>query len=79
MQHALLRRVDGATLMRDRWLTAADLTIDVAWRITATYDVAANVGTEIAGGPTTITVGGTSVDHIPVVRVVGGLGVRARL
>jgi hypothetical protein len=78
MQHALVRRANGATVARDRWVTAVEATFDGAFRVSTSYELFVNLGAEVAAGPTVIAVGGVSLDHIPVVRVVGGLGVRVR-
>ena len=76
MQHALTQDAAGVTLRRARWLTATDLMIEGAWWVNDHLELAAGVGAEIATGPTAITVGGVQVDHIPVGRMLGELGVR---
>jgi hypothetical protein len=76
MQLALSQDVAGTTLHRSRWLTSVDLLAEVAWPLANHFALMAAGGAEIAAGPTTVTVGGTPVDHIPVGRVVAELGVR---
>jgi hypothetical protein len=76
MQHALTQDAAGVTLRRARWLTAADLLMEGAWWVNDHLELAVGAGVEIATGPTAITVGGVQVDHIPVGRMLGELGVR---
>jgi hypothetical protein len=76
MQLAFSEDVAGTTVQRSRWLTAVDVLAELAWPLASHLTLLTSGGVEIAAGPTTITVGGTPVDHIPVGRVVAELGVR---
>jgi hypothetical protein len=75
MQLAVWKRADGAR--RDRWLTAFDARLEIAWAVSTPVALLATFGPELLDGSTAVTVGGATVDHIPALRVVGELGVRA--
>jgi hypothetical protein len=74
----VVQSLGGGSIRRSRWLTAADLVLEGAWPLTGSIDVAAAAGAEITAGSTAVTVGGTTVDHIPVGRGIAELGVRYR-
>lgn len=76
MQHSLAQDNGGTTVRRSRWLTAVDLVAEAAWPLARHLDLAIGAGAEIALGPTSVTVGGQPVDHIPVGRAIAELGVR---
>jgi hypothetical protein len=77
MQLAVWSTTDGATARRDRWITAFDARLEVAWAVSTPVALFATFGPELLAGSTAVTVGGATVDHIPALRVVGELGVRA--
>jgi hypothetical protein len=77
MQHALAQNDGGAVVRRSRWVTACDLVVEGAWSFTQHFGLEAAVGAELAAGTTAVTVGGATVDHIPVGRIVAELGVRS--
>jgi hypothetical protein len=76
MQIALSQDVGSTSVRRSRWLTAVDFLAEVAWPLQSHFALMAAGGAEIAAGPTTVSVGGAPVDHIPTGRVVAELGVR---
>jgi hypothetical protein len=76
LQVALSEDAGGTSIRRSRWLTAVDLVAEVAWSLDPHFALTAGAGAEIAAGPTSVTVGGTPVDTIPVGRAVGEIGVR---
>ena len=76
MQIALEQDVAGASVRRARWMTAFDGVLEGAWSLASHFEVTAGVGAELVAGPTSVNVGGTTVDDIPVGRMVADLGVR---
>jgi hypothetical protein len=76
LQIDLSEDAGGTSIRRSRWLTAVDVVAEAAWSLDPHFAITAGAGAEIAAGPTSVTVGGTPVDTIPVGRAVGELGVR---
>jgi hypothetical protein len=77
MQLSVWKTSDGATARRGRWIAAFDARLETAWAVSAPVALIATFGPELLTGTTAVTVGGATVDHIPALRVVGELGVRA--
>ena len=76
VEQLVAREALGSTLRRSRWITAADVYVEGAWRLGEPISLVAAVGAEVAFGSTDVTVGGQSVAHIPPGRVLVELGVR---
>ena len=77
MQHTLAQNDGGAVIRRSRWVTACDLVVEGAWSLAPHFGIEAAAGAELAAGTTAVTVGGSTVDHIPAGRIVAELGVRS--
>jgi hypothetical protein len=77
MQHSLAQNDGGAVVRRSRWVTACDLVVEGAWSFAEHFGIEAAAGAELAAGTTAVTVGGSTVDHIPPGRIVAELGVRS--
>jgi hypothetical protein len=76
MEVALTQGTAGMAVRRARWLTAFDAVLEGACSIASHFDVTAGVGAELVAGPTSVRVGRTTVDDIPLGRMVADLGVR---
>jgi hypothetical protein len=77
LQHSATRRGPTAAT-QSRWIGAVDLMLELGWSFRQHAGIVGGVGTELAFGSTTVSVGGAPVATIPPMRGIAELGARFR-